>query len=693
MYQRITLLLLLLSLLPLAQAQSEFAFDSGQNRWHLSNGVVDAQFTLTPEGLFRLDYVRHLGNGDVWAASGMTPSSPIKFTLDDVSYGARTSFKLIQQWQETTDNGTLRQVIELEDSGARARIRLVLEMYPRKAVLRYYLDVSNLQGKTVYVRAADMLPWRFDDAERETYRWFRVNQWAIVPQQGNFEPLQNTLDPAGSALTMQSGARGMQCGWWALRAGNDRGMFAGWEFDGRATASVRQFDDERYLQLSASIDEFNHPLAPGESFRVPAAFIGLFHGDWDEAGYRTQRFVENVLAKPMPDPSTFPFIAWDSWGYQQEFNEDLLKRNADIAAKLGFELFTVDLGWARKLGDWHSNRDKFPSGMQSLSDYVHSLGMKFGLHFALAEAAADAPVLLENPDWTTSEDYNYFGAKSLCLSNRPTRDWIIDEAVRMIQTYNVDWVLQDGENMVKSCTKTTHTHDPKDSNYANAVEGLDYVLREIQRRTPNTVWENCENGGNMMTFNMVQNYVTSITNDASGALGARQAVYGATYPFPPRYVDRYMPDNSYSSYITRSFVFGGPWILMNRLEAATAEETKFLGGEIQAFKKIRKTVRDGKVFHITERPGATLTDAIQAYDPATKAGVAVVTRDGTQADYYVFRPRGLDPAINYRVTFQDDSRTLLVSGEALMRSGVQVSLPGMASAEIVYVEPEPESEN
>ena len=47
----------------------------------------------------------------------------------------------------------------------------------------------------------------------------------------------------------------------------------------------------------------------------------------------------------------------------------------------------------------------------------------------------------------------------------------------------------------------------------------------------------------MMTFNMVQNYVTSITNDASGSLASRQAVYGATYPFPPRYAERYMPDS------------------------------------------------------------------------------------------------------------------------------------------------------
>ena len=118
--------------------------------------------------------------------------------------------------------------------------------------------------------------------------------------------------------------------------------------------------------------------------------------------------------------------------------------------------------------------------------------------------------------------------------------------------------------MVKQCTKTTHTHDPADSNYANAVQGINAVVSAIQQARPNVFWENCENGGNMMTFNMVKSYVTSITNDASGSLASRLAVYGATYPFPPRYAERYMPESDgFTPYATHSYRFGGPWVLMN----------------------------------------------------------------------------------------------------------------------------------
>src|SRR5262249_18408295 len=265
--------------------------------------------------------------------------------------------------------------------------------------------------------------------------------------------------------------------------------------------------------------------------------------------------------------------------------------NARIAASLGIELLVVDLGWARNIGDWREDPAKFPTGLRVLSDYVHSLGMKFGLHFALAEASPDAAVLRENPDWTSSETYGYFGALSLCLSNEATRDWVVQQALAMIDDYGVDWILQDGENMVKKCTKTTHSHDSRDSNYSNSVDGIDWVIDEVRKLRPNVMWENCEDGGNMMTFAMIQRYVTSITNDASGALGARQGVYGATYPFSPRYADRYMPEDPSTTYFTRSYMFGGPWHLMNQLPTMPPASAALVAQEIETYKNIRSRIQ------------------------------------------------------------------------------------------------------
>ncbi|MGH9657066.1 MAG: glycoside hydrolase family 36 protein, partial [Bryobacteraceae bacterium] len=529
----------------------------------MSNGSTSAGFQLNAAGNFVFVYLADSATGASWNASSSFHTSPINLRVENTVYDAYTQFRLVTHRAGPIPRRGFRQTIVLEDTAGQGRITLELEMFENAPFLRQRVRFRNLRPSMVKVRYADILPLAFDAGDN-AYRLFHVNQWVQAGKMGNFEPVESNLAATGELARMTTGAHGQHCAWLAIRDANDRGLVAGWEFDGRATATIRSPRRFGYLQLSVSLDDLNRPLERDQALQLPASFIGLYRGDWDEAGYRTQRFAEAAIAKAMPDP-VFPFVIWDSWKYQTAIDEATLRRNAEIAARIGVEVFVVDLGWARQIGDWHADPQKFPSGMRALSDYVHSLGMKFGLHFPLAEAMKSSPMLRANPDWTSSESYGYFEAESICLSHRPVREWVIQEAVRMIDAYNVDWILQDGENMVKKCTKTTHGHDPQDSNFSNAVDGLNFTVTAIQAQRPNVIWENCEDGGNMMTYNMVRNYQTSIASDDSGAMTTRQAVYGITYPFPPRYSDRYMPDEELGTYTTRSFMFGGPWIFMNRL--------------------------------------------------------------------------------------------------------------------------------
>ncbi len=672
--------------LPSIQAQFQFTFDDSTSRWSLSNGVVKATFRLNESNNFVFEQIAHLGNGNTWRATGGDPVSPIHFTLDGSTYNGSSQFTLLDQSTNCADPGRCEQIIILQDSVGPTRIQVHLEMYPKQPVLRHWISVINLRARPIYVQAADLLPYSFDDESR-AYRLFRVNQWQVVPDPENFETGEFALDPAGDGIPIESGAHGQHCGWLALRDENDRGVFAGWEFDGKTSASVQQIASSNSLQLAAPIASMNHPMAPGETFNMPRAFIGLFQGDWDEGAYRTQQFTNAVLAKPLPDTKNFPYLVWDSWGYALDLNEENLKREADLAAQNGVELFVIDLGWSKQLGNWYADPRKFPSGLIALSDYVHSQGMKFGLHFAFAEISAEAPILQEHASWLSSDNNDYFDSVSLCLSNQPTQDWIVAQAVRIIDDYNVDWILQDGENMVKTCTKKNHTHDPADSNYSNAVNGVNAVLARVQKLRPNVLWENCENGGNMMTFNMVRYYATSITNDASGAEGSREAVYGATYPFPTRYTDRYQPEDFTSSYVTRSYLFGGPWHLMNRLAAQTPDQLTLASTEFGIYKALRGPIARGKVFHLTPSPAVVKIDAIESYDASTDSAVAVVTRNGGDDDSIVIQLRGLNFQQTYRVHFQDDTRVLAMTGEQLASEGVQVKLANAQSSEIVYADP------
>jgi alpha-galactosidase len=669
-----------------AVAQVDVSFDNKTQRWTLSNSRIEASFDLSFDGPFRCAGFRDLQSQSTWRSPDWLPSSPIGIGTTAGRFDASTLFTLTRHSVRNTVRGGKRLTITLEDVLGRGTVRVDLELYPDQPVLRYRSRFTNWLARRLWVRSADMLPWSFEDGG-STFQTFRVNQWVRAGQWGNFDPIEEDVSTEGDGPEVQSGAHGQHCAWLVVSDSRRQGLFAGWEFDGRANASARHFGPASYLSLSAQILRLNHPLDQNDEFAVPWAFLGLYQGDWDEAAWRTQRFVEAALAQPVPDAENFPYVVWDSWRYKTDINEELLRANARLAAQLGIELFVIDLGWARQIGDWREDPQKFPSGLRALSDYVHSLGMKFGLHFPLAEAMEDAPVLAEHPDWTSSESYAYYDAKSLCLGHQPVRDWITQEAVRMIDEYNVDWIVQDGENMVKQCSKSSHTHDPLDSNYANSVEGINAVVGAIQNQRPNVLWENCEDGGNMMTFNMVRSYVTSIAADDSGPLTTRKAVYGATYPFSPRYADRYMPEESLDLYTTRSFLFGGPWIFMNKLPDVQPQDFTLAAREIQLYKSLRRSIREGRVYHLTSRPEEGAIDAIQSLHEASGSAVVIITRDGGQQATFQLRPRGLSPEVSYVVRFENSGRSDTLTGQQLMDGGIRVDLPESRTAEVVRFQP------
>lgn len=675
----LTLLLLPAPMLFGAQA----TYNSAKGTWTLSSTSVTAIFQLTANGYFGAQSITDTATGDQWAPPSGKRMSPVHFTAGSNTFDTLRQYKLADQYAQNINPSGVRQYIVLQDLTGVALITVTLEVYDGQPTVRYATEYRNTSAATVYVTAANMLPWGFDDLDRG-YTAFRVNQWSVAPDE-DFQQTLTPLDPAGTPMNVYSGAGQKHCAWLAVVDSAARGLFSGWEFDGAATASVSQNATTGVVQFSAAIQALNHPVAPQATFQVPAAFVGLFHGNFDEAGYQTQRFVDAVEAQPAPAGGVFPYVSWDSWGYQEAVDETTLLQNAKIASSLGLEVFIVDLGWARSIGDWYADTTKFPHGLKSVSDYVHSLGMKFGLHFALAEADPSSPVLQAHPDWVSSDVNDYFGASSLCLSNLPAQQWLIAQGIRMIDDYGVDWILQDGTNVVQLCTKTSHTHDAADSNYSNSVNGLNAVVAAIQAARPNVLWENCENGGRMMTFNMVRNYVTSIANDASGAFDSRRAVYGATYPFPPRYADRYMPSSDgLSSYATNSYLFGGPWVIMDQLAALTAAQERSLAAGIEKYKSARTTITGSKVYHI-QAPAGNTTDVIESYSASQDVATAVVTRAGSALNSYTFMPQGLNPVKQYTVTFDINPAVYSMPGSQLMADGVQVPLPTAYSSDVVHL--------
>ncbi len=85
-----------------------------------------------------------------------------------------------------------------------------------------------------------------------------------------------------------------------------------------------------------------------------------------------------------------PPMGWNTWNtFQRNINEDLIKGTAKIIAEsglkdAGYQYVVIDDCWMTMERDANgqlvADPEKFPSGMKALADYIHGLGLKFGIY-------------------------------------------------------------------------------------------------------------------------------------------------------------------------------------------------------------------------------------------------------------------------------------------------------------------------
>ena len=85
-----------------------------------------------------------------------------------------------------------------------------------------------------------------------------------------------------------------------------------------------------------------------------------------------------------------PPMGWNSWNtFGININETLIFQIADTMAEkgyrdAGYEYLIIDDCWSLKERDSFGNLvpdpEKFPNGMKTVADYVHSKGLKFGMY-------------------------------------------------------------------------------------------------------------------------------------------------------------------------------------------------------------------------------------------------------------------------------------------------------------------------
>ncbi len=186
-------------------------------------------------------------------------------------------------------------------------------------------------------------------------------------------------------------------------------------------------------------------------------------------------FSSGSLSATTEKPISKPFMGWSSWSVQSStrfgygknwLNEKNIKNAADaMNSKLklaGYTYINIDAGWNADLfwnfhfdanGIPNPDRVRFPSGMKSVADYVHSKGLKLGLYIP---AGLDKEVYNKNARifgtncraqdivvWPLTPS-NMWGSNWKINYNHPCAQKYIDSIVDKFASWGVDFLKVDG---------------------------------------------------------------------------------------------------------------------------------------------------------------------------------------------------------------------------------------------------------
>jgi hypothetical protein len=469
-------------------------------------------------------------------------------------------------------------------------------------------------------------------------------------------------------------------------------------------------------------------LPPGGTFATPTIFLGAFAGGPEGAGNIVRRWVRAVLNNPrtLGDPS-YPLMVSNSWGSGMAVNETLAHRMIADSAQLGLEMFHLDAGWFRDVGDWQADPIKFPHGIASVADFAHRHGLKFGLWVDWTQAGTSTEpgaLNVEDPairDWLIADPpagwkhREPFKGITIDLGVPAAKLWAARELERIVSHYRLDMLEQDGYLVAQGSSRVDHPAAPpepasvrtyEDSGYlwvdgSNSTDVSDHaakayyeIYRQLRARHPTLLLEVCNDGGRMVDFGSAAHGDYFSITDAYDPLSNRRAFYDASFVLPPAMLESYVahwpaPRIENFRYLLRSGMLGwfslmqdtGQWSPEQRAEARV---------QFALYKSaLRPLIREADVYHVAERPDGVNWDGIQYYSERLRRGVLYAFR-GSVPDQptHRFRMLGVKPGSRYLLKFQDQGAAAnrVLAGQSLMQEGVEVTLSLPLSSELIFIE-------
>src|SRR4051812_35124188 len=584
------------------------------------------------------------------------------------------------------DGGELR--LRFRDGG----LTITLHYRMRHDVVERWVSLGN-EGPALELLRADAATWTLP--ERADWRLSQLHgRWAAEAR-----PAASPLTYGEKVVGSRRGHTGHQhLPWVALDTdateehGEVYGCALGWS--GSWRIAVAQLPDAR-VQITGGAghdDSGLLRLEPGQAYTTP-----VFAGLWSDGGFggASRAWHAYQRAYVIPDADRDRPVLFNSWEATEfDISEEQQSALARRAAAIGIELFVVDDGWFGRrtshragLGDWTPNPDRFPKGVSPLAEYVHALGMQFGIWVEPEMVNPDSDLYRAHPDWVQFQPgrkrTEFRNQLVLNLAREDVQEYLWGQLDALLSSAPIDYVKWDFN---RCFTDAGWPGEPYPQRlWTDHVRALYALLDRLRAAHPGVAFESCSGGGGRIDLGIMSRTDQVWTSDNTDPLDRLAIQHGFSQIHPARVMAAWVTDspntqlNGRVSSLRFRFVSAMAGVLGvgGDLTRWSEEELAEAGEWVALYKEIRPLVQHGDLYRL--RPPRGGLSAVQYV-----RGDETVVLAWLQAQQYgepvpALRLRGLDPTASYECPETGEVHR----GAVLLHHGLRTRLRGDLDATVI----------
>jgi alpha-galactosidase len=452
-----------------------------------------------------------------------------------------------------------------------------------------------------------------------------------------------------------------------------------------------------------SVDPVLRVLDPSETVETPKTHILCMRSNLDQVVQALHDHVRRDVLPANPPEHAFDVEANHRGYIFDHESEEGLKREIDVAADVGAELFMIDAGWYGQepnrwwdnVGDWTAG-PWLPNDLGPIREYARQKGMRFGLWVEPESVGSHSKLGKEHPDWLSTRDGKpVANGRQLDVANPVVAKWMESEIARVIRKYDLDMFRIDYNTSVEEGGNHARSGFVENSNWRH-VENLYAMFDRLRKQFPKVTFQNCAGGGSRLDYGILERFDTTELSDWMRSPRGVKILNGMTWLLPPEILLRTfgteVPDLAGDGDVESQLAMVQMALPIFRgIAPSLADLNPILRDKIRAGvelykKELRPIMRGSRVYHHTPLP-PFFTQApwvvLEYAAPDKQRSMATLFRTSNYGDpVYHFVPRGLDSSRNYKVTSKNRAETMEVSGWKLMQDGISVRLENAGLSEM-----------